>query len=84
MAKSKRRLIHPIVKVFWDDACGGGGWRPVANALHRAVETVTVGYMVKKTKLGVTVAATLNDQGDCNDVCFVPRGMIKSIEVLRR
>lgn len=82
MAKAK--LIHPIVKVYWNDACGQRGWLPVGQALHRAVETISVGYMVKKTKDGVTVVGTLNDQGDCNDVCFVPAGMVTKIEVLQK
>lgn len=81
---AKRKLIHPIVKVYWDDACGQRRWLPVREARHEPVETITVGYMLKKTTVGITVAATLNDQGDCNDVCFVPRGMISKIEVIRR
>lgn len=81
--RRKRRLVHPIVNVFWDDACGQQGWRDVKDARHAPTQTVTAGYMVKKTKAGVTIAATLNDQGQCNDVCFVPRGMVTKIEVLR-
>lgn len=84
MAKSKRQLIHPIVKVYWDDACGQQGWRSVSDARHSAVETISIGYLVKKTKVGVTVAATLNDQGEVNDVVFVPAGMVTKIEILRR
>lgn len=81
---AKRKLIHPIVKVFWGDACGQRGWRPMSDALHGPVATISIGYMLKRTKLGVTVAATLNDFGDVNDVCFVPSRMITKIEVLRR
>lgn len=81
---AKRNLIHPIVKVYWEDACGQQGWRPIKDARHEPVSTISVGYLVKKTQLGVTVAATLNDQTEVNDVVFIPRGMVQRIEVLRR
>lgn len=81
---AKRKLQYPIVKVFWNDACGVNLWVDDKEARHSCVSTISLGYMLKKTNLGVTVAASMNDQKQVNNVCFVPRGMITKIEVLRR
>lgn len=78
------KLKRPrLVEIHWDDAWSGSGWRVPADIDHTALVATTVGYMIKSTRLGVTVAGSLADNGDYGSISFRPRGMIRKIRRLR-
>lgn len=75
---------YPLVEVLWHDAWSQGGWQTTDPQKNEPAPCLSVGYMIAKTKSGVTLAGSLDDGANVGVIQFRPSGMIKSIKVLRR
>lgn len=74
MTKKKK---YEMVEVEWNDAhCSTGGDDNPEN--HAPYVTYSCGYVVKRTKLGITIAQDCykEDPGCYKVWSFIPRGMI--------
>lgn len=75
-----------ILKVKWHDAADKDGtWVTQEEAEQFGeglIEIETLGYVVKRTKLYLTLAGDKANDGDYSRVCKIPIGMIQSEEEL--
>jgi len=78
-----------LVKVTWDDVCSPHeSWSSVEDLKSWAIERrnlgmVTIGYLICEETDYIIVGATHDTkEGDFGDISMIPRGMIKSIEVI--
>lgn len=76
---------YPIVSISWMDAMSYDKWD---NHTHHidcdGLPVTTVGFLLRKDKYAVVVAANLASNGDLGLSMCIPRGMVKKIKVLKR
>ena len=71
-----------LVCVTWDDAEVDSGWDKVAEPKEALV--LTVGFMMKKTKKHIVIAASITaGEYNTNQRIQIPMGMVKKIDVLK-
>ncbi len=78
---------YPLVEVIWDDAASNSeSWVNVKD-ITEPEQVITVGYLVKKTKTSLTVAASVSNEELHEDIVgntmTIPRGMIVSFRELK-
>lgn len=82
-----KRLVapRPVVDVYWEDAFSGcGNWTQIEGAELPQCMTHTCGYLIRSDKRGVLVAQSVSADGErMADTTFVPRGMVRSLSVIR-
>jgi len=68
------------VAVTWDDASVDYGWKDIGDA-HRVDATiVTVGYVVKRDKYAIEIAASITAFDTCAEVTRIPMGCVVRVE----
>lgn len=72
-----------IVEVTWEDACSSDPWTRSREVLDR-LTCVTVGYLLKRDKEAIHLAASLNEGGQRSSTWRIPAGMIRKVRVLDR
>ncbi len=75
-----------IVKVEWEDSSSDGGWckGEVAKERRGISKCETVGYLLKKDRVEVTVCQNRSlDTGNIADTMSIPRKCVKKITVLK-
>lgn len=85
--KKKRRVrTRQLVVIEWGDAWVHGPWddHESSKAKAKPVIVYTVGWMIKKDAKGVLVAAQIAGDTQFANQSFIPRGMIRSVTVLKR
>jgi len=77
------RRHYDIVRVIWNDACFMQG-QPIdpADPPHSGLIMVTVGWLLKSTKEGVTLAMEFNEAGGTRNATFVPRQIILKEDII--
>lgn len=72
-----------LVEIVWDDAAGQeAGW---ANTVTITPELVlTAGFLVYCKRDYIVIASDVDGDGYHNGRTQIPRGMVKSMKVLRR
>lgn len=82
----KKKLTRQLVMVEWGDAWVHGAWDDEASSKSKAkpVTVFTVGWLLRKDSKGVLVAAQIADGTQLANQSFIPKGMIRSIRVLRQ
>lgn len=74
---------HAVVEVIWDDAAAQKPeWTldiPIGNNLVRSV-----GFLIYCKRDYVVIAQDLDGDGEHNGRTQIPRGMVKTIKVLRK
>lgn len=71
-----------LVSVVWDDAECDSGWDAAAEPKESLV--LSVGFLVKKTRKHIVLAGSITTgEHNTNQRIQIPKGMIKSIEVLK-
>lgn len=77
---------YALVRITWLDAWAGGEWVDDNDARFHPGGTIvsTVGYRVYSSNKGITVASTVDFEGNVNATMTIPRGMVKRVEVLER
>lgn len=87
-----RNECLPIVEVYWEDCMGGGRWRDPGECIkewdtpHSMLHS-SCGYLVKKTKnyVGIAISRSLTpDNANVSDTLQIPKGCVRSIEVIRK
>jgi hypothetical protein len=72
-----------LVEIIWEDASEAEqGWRKDIGTDEPAL-ALSVGFLVKKTKDRVYIAQDLDSDGHHNGRGQIPRGMVRSIRVIR-
>lgn len=68
-----------VVVIEWLDAGSHSesGWKSLDYIDNEAILCTTTGWIIKKTRLAVTVAASLNDAGQYDGDVTIPRRWIK-------
>lgn len=88
-------MSHKLVEIIWDDAHSNGHsetWAALSEftkGADKPVQCKSVGYVVMESKETIAVAAsiTFDDDGKVGAVSgtlVVPRGMIRSMKVLKK
>ena len=79
-----------MVRVDWvDSATHVHGWCNIEEIEFKALECVTVGILVRESKVGITISHSMtvpSDNKPVPDVCDtfdIPRGCIRKITPLR-
>jgi hypothetical protein len=84
---SKRGRFVPYVAVDWYDShTQRHAWNSdqEVNAYHsEPIVCTTVGMLVKRDKRGITIAMSVNSQGQMGGLWHVPAGMIRRVHRLK-
>ena len=74
---------HKLVYVEWEDASGLSHWRDDTTAKDALpIPVRSIGWLMAKNKKCITIAASLNNQGEHSDRNTIPKGcIIKIMEV---
>ena len=89
MTKKKKTPLKPqakydMVEVIWDDAAGlRHGWEDTVEKLEPQI-VLSVGFLIRETPDHIIIAQDTDSDGQHNGRSQIPRGMIKSIKVLRK
>lgn len=83
---NKKPVVRQLVLVEWGDAWVHSVWDDETSSKTKArpVSVFTVGWLLKKDRRGVLVAAQIADGSQIANQSFIPRGMIKSMRVLKQ
>lgn len=80
--------IHelPLCWALWQDATSLGRWRSLEDARRAGTTTTcqTVGWLVKATRTEISLAQSIGEGGDVNDLMVIPRSEVKELRELRR
>jgi hypothetical protein len=81
-------LPWPFVEIHWSDATSESNWRAQTD-LPQVTGIITRGWLVRTTKVCVTIAASLASMSakpgmevsslDCGEIITIPRGCIVEI-----
>jgi len=71
-----------LVMVFWIDICSAPEWQPKDNVELDPAPCISVGWIVKKDKDTLTIAADQNE-GDFGSITTIPMSNVKKIKKLR-
>jgi len=75
--------MKPVI-VTWDDAHASfDALTPAEAEAMEAYRTDSIGYLVSKTKRGVTIAYDKYQDGTYGAYSFIPAGMVVSIKELK-
>jgi hypothetical protein len=71
-----------FVEIVWHDAISDSAWR-TASHTHELAQITTRGWLIKKTRTAITVAATYGEQNDeeaeVNQILTIPRSWLASV-----
>lgn len=77
---SSRKFPLKKVTIDWTDACTEDAWRHLSDVdIHGGINVRSTGFLMKEDKKGVTIAASVADNGMCFSKLFIPRQWIKRI-----
>lgn len=84
-AKAKRPFQKfDLIECVWDDASElTAGWTDEIDKSEPQL-ALSVGFLISDTKDHVVIAMDLDEQGHHNGRSQIPRGMVKTIKVLRK
>jgi hypothetical protein len=73
------------VEIIWEDASEAEqGWSKEIVGKDEPAMALSVGFLVKKTKERVYIAQDVDADGHHNGRGQIPRGMVRSIRVIRK
>lgn len=83
--KTKRPFQHyPLAEIVWDDASGfRHGWMDKVDDPKPQL-VISVGFLIKDTPDYVIYASDVDGDGAHNGRTQIPRGMIKTLRILRK
>jgi len=75
---------YPMVEVVWDDAAGlRHGWLYKSDPVVPQL-ALSVGFLIKDSDDHIIIATDTDGDGSHNGRTQIPRGMIKTMKVLRK
>lgn len=78
-----RPADYPLVLVDWLDPAGAASWRDLADAKEYPMAVcVTVGWLIVDKADRITLAASINDDGNAADLTTMPRACVQGIHAL--
>lgn len=81
---NRPKQLYPLVEITWDDASElTAGWTDEIDKSEPQL-ALSVGFLISDTKDHVVIAMDLDEQGHHNGRSQIPRGMVKTIKVLRK
>jgi len=72
---------YKVIYVEWIDAVAEAGWSKVSD-IDEVHLCKTLGFLVKETKLSMSVATTISDK-EVNAVQTIPKAWIKKKKVIK-
>jgi hypothetical protein len=84
----KQGKFLPFVEVTWVDShsSASSAWRSLKEAEEYHCEPCvcsTVGFLFKRDRRGLTLAQSVNEQGQVGALWHVPAGMVRRVRRLR-
>lgn len=84
MKVKRPKQLFDAVMVLWDDATElPAGWTDEVEEVEPAL-AISVGFLIKETKDHIVLALDIDANGHHNGRSQIPRGMVKSIKVLKK
>jgi hypothetical protein len=79
---------YPLVEVLWVDTTGSNGWTTIKAELQAtsrlpSMRCVSVGHVLEDTPEMLTVALSVNCDGQCNSSITIPRFAIVQVTPLQ-
>jgi len=68
--------------VTWDDAWSGAAWRSNVEIDHSPVKVVSVGFLNKQDKTGISLFSRSDENGMSGNITFIPKGMIVKVQTV--
>lgn len=85
MARVATKYPYPLVEVLWIDAeTDGDGWLSPDEKTPVAPEVITVGFLVYDKDDIIQIASTIAVDKSHNSRIIIPKGMVKSMKVLKK
>ena len=83
--KIKRPFQHyPLVEIIWDDAAGLKDGLKATREMPDPYIALSVGFLVRESNDHIIIAQDTDEEGSHNGRTQIPRGMVKSIKILRK
>lgn len=79
-----KKYPYPLVKLEWIDAETDHGWESADEKNPTVPLVTTVGFLIKDTEELVSIASTVGDDRSHNSRINIPKGMVKTMTVLRK
>ena len=73
-----------VVRVDWVDSATERGWRTIDKLVDGPANCTSCGFLIKRTRRYVTIAASLGVYNDCLDAVNIPMDVIRRVQVIRR
>ena len=71
-----------LVILTWDDAQALGGWKTAADIDHEPDRITSVGWLVRRDDVGVTICQSYNSDRRIADTLFVPAALLRKLRVI--
>jgi hypothetical protein len=72
-----------VVQVTWEDAQGESGWKATGDIVHEPDRITSVGWLVKRDDVGVTICQSFNRDGRIADTLFVPAAYVRTVKTIK-
>jgi len=83
-SKVKVTTHYPLAEIIWNDASGlRHGWMYKADKLEPQL-VLSVGFIIEEDEEHVVYASDTDSEGAHNGRTQIPKGMIKSMRILRK
>jgi len=83
MADRSAKKTKRIVKVTWGDAHAiSDGWGKFEGKDHHPRKVVTVGFVLRDDKVGLSVAQSVDTENHDDHCLFIPRCNVQNVEDL--
>jgi hypothetical protein len=84
----KQKFKYDLIACLWDDAHSDSAWKELSEVKLEECIVVTVGFLINEDADRILIADSYVAEKD-HILCIsgttqVPRGMIKSLEVIRK
>lgn len=76
-------MSYPIVLAIWHDAHETQHDIPPEEIIHEPMVQQTVGFLIRRDKLGITLATEHGSDGNLRTTNFIPAGMIQRVRKLK-
>lgn len=71
-----------LVIVTWDDAQASGGWKLPNEIDHRPDRITSVGWLVRRDDIGITICQSHNIDDRLADTLFVPAAYVRKVKTV--
>jgi len=69
--------------VTWHDAWGGSAWRNKSEIDHSPLRVVTVGFLNKRDKIGISLFSRTDENDVVGNISFIPNDMIVKVQTVK-